>query len=82
MFRNDDERNRAARVGIEDLNRKYGLHELAGGNVLFAATGVTDGNMLKGVRKADGRISTDSIVMRSESGTVRWIRQSRRLGDG
>lgn len=82
VFRNDDERNRAARVGIEDLNRKYGLHELAGGNVLFAATGVTDGNMLKGVRKADGRISTDSIVMRSESGTVRWIRQSRRLGDG
>ena len=81
VFRNDDERARAARVGIEDLNRKYGMHELAGGDVLFAATGVTDGNMLKGVRKARGRIATESIVMRSESGTVRWIRQSRRLGD-
>ncbi|MHA1568901.1 MAG: class II fructose-bisphosphatase [Alphaproteobacteria bacterium] len=73
MFRNDDERARAARWGIEDLNRKYSMTDMAGGDVMFAATGVTDGSMLRGVRRFGGGAATHSIVMRSKSGTVRVI---------
>ncbi len=74
VFRNDDERARAFKVGVEDLNRKYSTNELASGDVIFAATGVTSGSMLGGVRHRRGQIVTDSVVMRSRSGTVRWIR--------
>jgi fructose-1,6-bisphosphatase II / sedoheptulose-1,7-bisphosphatase len=73
VFRNDDERGRAHRLGIEDLDRKYGLLELASGNVMFAATGVTNGTMLRGVRRIAGGAVTHSVVMRSKSGTVRYI---------
>jgi fructose-1,6-bisphosphatase class II len=74
VFRNDDERARAAKWGIEDLHRTYNLIELAAGNVIFAATGVTDGSMLRGVRQRGDRVYTETIVMRSYSGTVRNIR--------
>lgn len=73
LFRNDDERKRAERWGIQDLNRKYELLDLAKGNVMFAATGVTDGSMLKGVRRWPTGAETHSIIMRSKSGTVRHI---------
>lgn len=73
MFRTDDERGRAERLGIKDFDRKYTLHELAGGDVMFAATGVTDGSMLKGVRRIPGGASTQSIMMRSKTGTVRLV---------
>lgn len=73
LFRNDDERKRADRWGIQDLNRKYELLDLAKGNVMFAATGVTDGSMLKGVRRWPTGAETHSIIMRSKSGTVRTI---------
>ncbi len=73
VFRNDEERARGQRWGITDFERKYGLHELAGGDVMFAATGVTDGSMLKGVRRFQGGATTQSMVMRSKSGTVRII---------
>jgi fructose-1,6-bisphosphatase II / sedoheptulose-1,7-bisphosphatase len=73
VFRNDDERGRAAKWGITDLNRKYGLLDLAKGDVMFAATGVTDGSMLRGVRRSHDGASTHSIVMRSKTGTVRVI---------
>ena len=73
MFRNDDERGRGRKWGIEDFDRKYSLHELAGGDVMFAATGVTDGSMLKGVRRSQGRATTESMVMRSKTGTVRIV---------
>jgi fructose-1,6-bisphosphatase II / sedoheptulose-1,7-bisphosphatase len=73
IFRNDDERARAARWNISDLDRKYGLHDLASGNVMFAATGVTDGAMVRGVRRTATGAFTESIVMRSKSGTVRKI---------
>jgi fructose-1,6-bisphosphatase II / sedoheptulose-1,7-bisphosphatase len=73
IFRNDDERARAARIGIKDLNRKYGLLDLASGDVMFAATGVTSGTMLQGVRRIPGGAVTHSMVMRSKSGTVRII---------
>ena len=74
IFRNDDERGRARRWGITDLDRIYDLHDLAKGDVIFAATGVTDGSLLKGVkRRRDGVITTQSVVMRASSGTIRWV---------
>ncbi len=73
VFRNDEEKRRARGMGIEDLDRKYGLHELAGGNVMFAATGVTDGAMLKGVRRFAGGANTHSVIMRSATGTLRLV---------
>jgi fructose-1,6-bisphosphatase II / sedoheptulose-1,7-bisphosphatase len=73
LFRNDDERGRAHRLGITDLNRKYGLLDLAHGDVMFAATGVTNGSMLKGVRRFPGGAFTHSVVMRSKTGTVRYV---------
>ena len=73
LFRNDEERVRARRLGIEDLGRKYELLDLAKGNVMFAATGVTDGTMLRGVRRFSGGATTHSMVMRSQTGTVRFI---------
>jgi fructose-1,6-bisphosphatase II / sedoheptulose-1,7-bisphosphatase len=73
LFRNDDERGRAKRCGIEDFNRKYGLLDLAHGEVMFAATGVTDGAMLRGVRRGQRGGMTHSMVMRSKTGTVRLI---------
>ena len=73
LFRNDDERKRGARWGINDFDRKYELDDLASGNVMFAATGVTDGAMLDGVRRFAHRAVTHSIIMRSKTGTVRRI---------
>lgn len=73
QFRNDDERARAKRCGIADFDRKYTLDEMAHGDVVFAATGVTTGSMLKGVRRFAGGAYTYSTVMRSKSGTVRMI---------
>lgn len=73
IFRNEDEKSRAAKAGITDLNRKYSMHDLAHGDVMFAATGVTNGAMLKGVRRFAGGAHTHTVVMRSKSGTVRYI---------
>ena len=70
----DDERARAAKWGVKDLNRKYGLLELVSGDVVFSATGVTDGSMLRGVHREGGYYTTESVVMRSATGTVRWIK--------
>ena len=74
LFRNDDERARAHRWGIEDLDRIYSLEDMARGDCIFAATGVTDGSLLKGVkRRKGGCIETESIVMRASSGTIRRV---------
>lgn len=73
LFRNDDEKARAAKWGVTDLNRKYSTTDLAKGDVMFAATGVTTGAMLKGVRRFHGGAETHSVIMRSKSGTVRYI---------
>ena len=73
VFRNEEEKNRAAKLGVDDLTRKYDLGEMAKGEVMFAATGVTDGSMLRGVRRNTTTASTDSLVMRSKTGTVRVI---------
>lgn len=73
LFRNDDERARARSWGIEDFDRVYDINDLASGDVIFAATGVTDGAMLHGVRRTSTGATTQSIVMRSVTGTVRVI---------
>ncbi len=73
VFRNDEERARAAKAGITDLDRKYNLMDLASGDVMFAATGVTDGTMLDGVRWENGKVKTHTVVMRSKTGTIRYI---------
>ena len=81
LFRNDDERGRARRWGIDDLDRIYSLEDLAKGDCIFAATGVTDGSLLKGVkRRRGGCIETESIVMRASSGTVRRVFAEHRKG--
>ena len=72
-FRNNDEKSRADRLGITDYNKIYSLNELAHGEVMFAASGVTDGSMLRGVRRWNSGASTQSIIMRSKTGTVRTI---------
>jgi len=74
LFRNDDERARARKWGIEDLNKVYDLNELAKGDCIFAATGVTDGSLLEGVkRRKGGMMTTESVVMRASTGTVRRV---------
>ncbi len=81
LFRNDDERGRAHRWGIEDLDRIYKLEDMARGDCIFAATGVTDGSLLTGVkRRKGGCIETESIVMRASSGTVRRVRTEHHKG--
>ena len=81
VFRNDDERQRARNLGIQDFDRKYDLSEMARGDVIFAATGVTDGPMLAGVHAFPGGRTTESVVMRSRTGTVRWIKARHRVAD-
>lgn len=80
LFRNDDERGRARKWGITDLDKVYDLKELAKGDCIFAATGVTDGSLLRGVKRMPGGVlTTDSVVMRASSGTVRWIKGEHRI---
>lgn len=80
VFRNDDEKARARKWGIEDLDRIYKLEDLASGDCIFAATGVTSGSLLDGVkRRRGGVMTTESVVMRASSGTVRWIKGEHRI---
>lgn len=80
VFRNEDERARAHRMGVEDLDRIYKRDELARGEVMFCATGVTDGPLLKGVRMlANHRATSHSLVMRSRTGTIRRIEAEHNL---
>ncbi len=84
LFRNDDERRRAHKWGIEDLDRIYKLEDLARGDCIFAATGVTDGSLLDGVKRlkrpnGDRVMTTESVVMRASSGTIRWVKGEHRI---
>jgi fructose-1,6-bisphosphatase class II len=72
-FRNEEEKARATKMGVTDLKKTYKIEELASGNVLFCATGVTQGTFLNGVRFFKGGAFTHSVVMRSQSGTIRYI---------
>ncbi|MDY6949744.1 MAG: fructose-bisphosphatase class II family protein, partial [Pseudomonadota bacterium] len=81
VFRNDDEKARAAKWGIEDLNRIYTRDDLVRGDCIFAATGVTSGSLLEGVKyRRNGTMTTESVVMRASSGTVRWIKGEHKVG--
>jgi fructose-1,6-bisphosphatase II / sedoheptulose-1,7-bisphosphatase len=73
LFRNDDEVARARRWGIQDLDRVYTIEDMAQGDCIFAATGVTDGSLLRGVHRTKGCLTTETIVMRASSGTVRRV---------
>ena len=80
LFRNDDERSRARKWGIDDLDRIYDLNDLAKGDCIFAATGVTDGSLLQGVKRLrGGKMTTESVVMRASSGTIRWVKGEHRI---
>ena len=79
VFRNADERARARRAGVADLDKKYDLHELVREDAIFAATGVTKGALLDGVRISGGFAYTDSLVMNSSTRTVREVRMKRAL---
>lgn len=71
LFRNDDERGRAAKAGITDLDRIYTRDDMVTRDVIFAATGVTDGSLVKGVKRRIGYVETETILMRSKTGSVR-----------
>ena len=67
------------KMGINDPNRIYGLHDLASGNVMFSATGITQGTFLNGIRFFQGGATSHSVVMRSETGTIRYIQTEHRF---
>jgi fructose-1,6-bisphosphatase II / sedoheptulose-1,7-bisphosphatase len=73
LFRNEDERGRAAKAGIEDLNRVYSRDEMVRGDVIFAATGVTDGSIVKGIHRDGTYLETETILMRSKTGSLRRL---------
>ena len=71
---NDEETARAAKMGIPDINRKFQLEDMASNDVIFSATGITDGSLLDGVRFRGDFAETETVVMRSKSGTVRRVK--------
>jgi fructose-1,6-bisphosphatase II / sedoheptulose-1,7-bisphosphatase len=73
LFRNDDERARAKKAGIQNLDRVYTRDDLVRGDVIFAATGVTSGSLLQGIRREPGWVTMETILMRSKTGSVRRI---------
>ena len=73
VINNDDERSRAQKIGIEDLDKKYSLNELAHGDIIFSATGVTEGTMVRGVRNVDNNHITHSLVLRSNDSSTQYI---------
>jgi len=77
----DEKRERIVRMGIKDPRKRYQIEDMVRGDCLFAATGVTDGRMLSGVKFGNGLIETETVVMRSVTGTVRWIRAEHRQVD-
>jgi fructose-1,6-bisphosphatase II / sedoheptulose-1,7-bisphosphatase len=77
----DEKRERIAKMGIKDARKRYEIEDMVKGDCLFAATGVTDGRMLRGVRFGKTAIETETVVMRSASGTIRWIRAEHRKFD-
>ena len=77
----EERRERTAKMGIKDPRRKYQIEDMVRGDCLFAATGITDGRMLEGVRFGNGIVETQTVVMRSVTGTVRWIKAEHRQLD-
>ena len=80
-FRNDDEKNRAFKAGIKDLSKIYSRDEMVQSDVLFAATGVTDGSLLNGIKRSANFIETDTMLMRSKTGSVRRLNYQQKLNN-
>lgn len=80
-FRNDDEKDRAFKAGIKDLNKIYSRDEMVQSDVLFAATGVTDGSLLNGIKRSANFIETDTMLMRSKTGSVRRLNYQQKLNN-
>ncbi|MFZ3584064.1 class II fructose-bisphosphatase [Loktanella sp. DJP18] len=74
MFRNDDERGRATKAGITNFDRVYTRDDMVTGDVIFAATGVTDGSLLPGIKREPGFVTAETVLMRSKTGSVRHMR--------
>ena len=70
----ESQKERARKMGIEDFERKYTAEEMASGDVVLSATGVTTGTMLSGIAHQGSEIWTDTLLMRSSTGTIRWIK--------
>jgi fructose-1,6-bisphosphatase II / sedoheptulose-1,7-bisphosphatase len=71
LFRNDDEKGRARKAGIEDLDRIYDRDDMVTQDVIFAATGVTNGSILQGIKREPGYLETETLLMRSKTGSIR-----------
>jgi fructose-1,6-bisphosphatase II / sedoheptulose-1,7-bisphosphatase len=71
VFRNDDEKDRARKAGIKNFDRVYTRDDMVTGDVIFAATGVTDGSILPGIKREPGFLTAETILMRSKTGSVR-----------
>ena len=76
MAANEAERVRAAKMGIPDINRKFNLRDMASADVIFSMTGVTSGSLLSGVKFRGDTAETETLIMRSKTGTVRRIKAS------
>jgi len=74
LFRNDDERGRAAKAGITDFDRVYSRDEMVTQDVIFSATGVTDGSIVAGMKREPGFLETETLLMRSKTGSVRRMK--------
>lgn len=79
VFHKATDRDRALKMGVKDPDAKFDMNEMASGDVMFAASGVTDGSMLAGVKFGKDHITTETVVMRSATGTVRWIKNRRKV---
>jgi fructose-1,6-bisphosphatase II / sedoheptulose-1,7-bisphosphatase len=79
--KNAEQKARAAKMGVTDFDRKLNLHDMASGDVIFAATGVTNGSLLRGVRFEKHWTETETVVMRSATGTIRWIKNRKKVDD-
>ena len=73
LFRNDDERGRASKAGITDFDRIYSRDEMVTEDVIFAATGVTGGTLLPGIKRGSGWVETSTLLLRSKTGSVRRL---------
>ena len=80
MFRNEDEKGRARKVGITNLDRVYTRDDMITQDVIFAATGVTDGSILPGIRREPGFVTAETLLMRSKTGSVRQISYKHPVG--
>jgi fructose-1,6-bisphosphatase II / sedoheptulose-1,7-bisphosphatase len=74
VLTDEGQKQRAAKMGIQDYDKKYNVEEMAKGDVVLSATGVTGGNMLDGIAHSQNAVSTETLLMRSSTGTIRWIR--------